>query len=140
MHNNIIQQKAVAKFEAPEHTVTEATGSVFCGDCDANLGHLPSDADERPPCPECGSTARKFVESIEETIGVTGSVQVQVNRAVEWVGEHPGWSALSLGVSMGGVVVPPFLGPVWGLSVGVALTGLSYWTMKKAIAEGRWPE
>lgn len=103
----------------------EATGSVYCGDCDKPLHHLPSHPDERPPCPECGSTARRFVESIEETVGVTDSVQVQVNRAVQWVGEHPGWSALSLGASVGGVVVSLFLGPLWGLGAGGALTGLS---------------
>lgn len=117
-----------------------ATSAVCCGDCGEPLDHLPSHPDERPPCPECGSTARKFVETIQETVGVSENLKVQVNKAARWVGEHPGWSALSLGASVGAVVVSPFLGPLWGLGVGGALAGLSYWAMKKAIAEGRWPE
>lgn len=76
---------------------------------------------------------------IQESLGFSDSLKVEVRKAQKWVGEHPGWSALSLGASVGGVAISPFLGPIWGFAVGSALAALSYGAMKKAIAEGRWP-
>lgn len=122
-------------------TVTETNGTVHCENCGKLLDHpLSIPADERPPCPKCGSTARKISVHVQETVGVRENLAVHVGRAVEWMGEHPGWSAVGVGASLGGALAGFFLGPLWGGGIGVALTGLSYWAFKKAIAEGRWPK
>lgn len=112
---------------------------VSCGGCGEPLDHLPDSSPERPPCPECGSDKRNYTLHAEP-----GRYEVSVKPAaltvLDWVGEHPGWSALGVGASAGGALASPFLGPLWGGGVGVALAGLSYWAFKKAIAEGRWPK
>lgn len=99
----------------------------LCSDCGEPLEPWDGPPDERPACPECGGTARTI------RLGVVHAVK-------QWTGEHPRWSALGLGASVGGVLVSPLLGPLWGVGVGDALAGVSYWAFKKAIAEGRWLE
>jgi bacterioferritin-associated ferredoxin len=55
--------------------------TVTCGQCGRTLperSDIP--AENRPPCPQCGSTARTFLAEISSSITVTGSIQGTVER------------------------------------------------------------
>jgi hypothetical protein len=58
-----------------------ATRKVQCGECGA-LVDEPADtpADERKPCPKCGSTRRAFSLTLEAAITATSSITRSVSR------------------------------------------------------------
>jgi hypothetical protein len=46
--------------------------SIFCGDCGMGLDEAPTLLpDQRPPCPQCGSLARRFEQDITDRIALS---------------------------------------------------------------------
>jgi hypothetical protein len=59
--------------------------SIFCNNCGTRLDEAPTLLpDQRPPCPSCGSLARRF----EVTVGIVARASVQAHAEVaEGVGQ-----------------------------------------------------
>src|SRR5438067_2057636 len=57
------------------------TDQTRCGECDRPLAE-PGDLDpaSREPCPHCGSTSRRFIRNLSETLELHGSIRVQQRR------------------------------------------------------------
>lgn len=62
----------------------------LCGDCDEPLEPHDGAPEDRPRCPECGSTNRKIRASQTEVVGV--SDQIGVARIREWI--ETNWALL----------------------------------------------
>jgi len=81
-HDRVLKNEAVAsRPKAPLPVSEEATTEVCCGECGATLGEpsgLP--AEERKPCPNCGSLRRLVKVGINETVGLHESIRVRSKR------------------------------------------------------------
>jgi hypothetical protein len=78
--------------------------AIFCNGCGALLEEAPTLLpDQRPPCPRCGSLARRIMRTVksnilgmpgvplatvERTIGVDAVLQAQTAEAVQIVEAH----------------------------------------------------
>jgi hypothetical protein len=63
--------------------------SVHCNSCDALLAEETSLADQRQPCPVCGSTARRFQVEVVEKCEVEDFLGMEGRRG--GLSRHKGW-------------------------------------------------
>lgn len=101
--------------------------AVYCKECGEPLDGLVHDAEEREPCPECGVTSRRFVESIEETIVVDDELGGATIRVREWIEKN--WFVLPVTVVLtaGGYLLE---GPA-GLIVGIVASFIGGWALTR---------
>lgn len=101
--------------------------AVYCDDCGEPLDDLPSDADERGPCPECGSTNQRITEVVNETVTVSDDVAGAKISVREWIDTN--WPVLIAGVilTVGGFL----LGGPAGLVVGLVASVVGIWGCTK---------
>ena len=57
-----------------------------CGSCGLELPEEKGNANERDPCPSCGSTTRQFDQTIEETVRVSDNFMMEVQHEGRTVG------------------------------------------------------
>lgn len=98
-----------------------------CSDCGE-----PRDPEADRPCPNCGGEKLDYTLRAEPgSYGFEGSPASLV-RIREFVERHPGWAALAVGAAVGGLLVTPFLGPVWGAIVGGVFAVVSFVAGRRA--------
>lgn len=94
---------------------------VTCADC----GEL-RDPDDDEPCRNCGGTKLNYTLRAEPIRQEVTLKPAKLSVVCEFVRRHPGWTALGVGATVGGVAVGPLLGPVWGTAAGAVCAVVSY--------------
>lgn len=101
-----------------------ADSAVYCGDCGEPLDDLSTESEEREPCSECGSTARKRLYGDG---GVLLSDWISPPPIREWV--ETNWSALLGAVAL--TVASSILGGPAGFVVGIVASAVGVWAFTR---------
>jgi uncharacterized OB-fold protein len=96
---------------------------VTCATCGRVLGEDPS-LPTRPPCPDCGSTARNVHVQVADRVEVSDEI-AWVTRAREFVRHNPFWLAVSIVLALAGLVIGTWLLSGWlSFVVGLVLAAI----------------